>query len=224
MSKHKLSDKDFEWTPELAYAVGLLTTDGNLSKDGRHIDFTSKDKGLVETFKKCLNLKNRIGRKYRGSYPKKKCYRVQFGNVVFYHWLCRIGLTSNKSKTIGSVKIPNEYFVDFLRGYLDGDGSVTCYIDHWNTYKKPKYIYKRLWTRFYSASKENILWLRKKIGELKNIKGHLWEGKYTRPNQTTSEWTLKFGKKDSLKLLSWLYYNPTVPCLMRKRRIAEKFI
>ena len=32
-----------KWTSELAYAVGLLTTDGSLSKDGRHIDLTSKD-------------------------------------------------------------------------------------------------------------------------------------------------------------------------------------
>gem|GEM_PF-6676481 len=36
-----------QWSPEFAYVIGLLTTDGNLSPDGRHINFTSKDRELV---------------------------------------------------------------------------------------------------------------------------------------------------------------------------------
>lgn len=40
----KPQGKPITWSPEIAYAVGLLTTDGSLSIDGRHIDFTSKDK------------------------------------------------------------------------------------------------------------------------------------------------------------------------------------
>ena len=32
-----------EWSPEFAYAIGLLVTDGSLSKDGRHINFSSMD-------------------------------------------------------------------------------------------------------------------------------------------------------------------------------------
>jgi len=224
MPKAKLPDREFKWTPKLAYAIGLLTTDGNLSKDGRHIDFTSKDKKLVELFRKCLHLNNKIGRKNSGSCRKKKYYRVQFGNVVFYRWLQKIGLTPNKSKTISRLEIPDEHFADFLRGYLDGDGSISSYTDYWNTFKNPKYVYIRLWTRLYSASKKHILWLRKRITELIDIKGHLWEGKPSRPDQTVSEWVLKFAKKESIKLLSWLYYSPNVPCLIRKRKIAEKFI
>ena len=33
-----------KWSPHFAYAVGLLTADGCLSKDGRHLDLTSKDR------------------------------------------------------------------------------------------------------------------------------------------------------------------------------------
>lgn len=39
-----------KWSPEFAYAIGLLVTDGNLSPDGRHLNFTSKDRELAETF------------------------------------------------------------------------------------------------------------------------------------------------------------------------------
>lgn len=224
MPKAKLPNKDFEWTPELAYVVGLLTTDGSLSKDNRHIDFTSKDKQLVELFRKCLRLKNKIGRKSRGGCREKKYYRIQFGNIVFYHWLQKIGLTPNKSKTIGNLKIPNKYFPDFLRGHLDGDGSVFTYQDYWNTFKNPKYIYTRLWVKFISASKNHIQWLRKNIINLISLKGHVSQGKIYRLHQTTRMCSLKFGKKESIKLLSWLYYSPSVPCLIRKRKIAEKFI
>lgn len=62
--------REIVWTPELAYAVGLITTDGSLSSDGRHIDFTSNDKELINTFKKCLNLKNKIRKKKEWLYKK----------------------------------------------------------------------------------------------------------------------------------------------------------
>jgi len=54
-----------DWSNNLAYAVGLIATDGSLSKDGRHINLTSKDLGQIQNFAKILNLKNRIGIKSR---------------------------------------------------------------------------------------------------------------------------------------------------------------
>jgi len=78
-----LKQGSITWTSNIAYAVGLLTTDGNLSKDGRHIDFTSKEQKLIATFKNCLNLQNKIGKKIGGFKVPTIAYRVQFGNVVF---------------------------------------------------------------------------------------------------------------------------------------------
>jgi len=31
-----------EWSRKLAYAIGLITTDGNLAKDARHMTFVPK--------------------------------------------------------------------------------------------------------------------------------------------------------------------------------------
>jgi hypothetical protein len=224
MPKPKLPDRNFKWTRKLAYAVGLIATDGNLSKNGRSINFTSKDKSLINSFRECLNLKNKIGRKNSGSCSWKKYFFVQFGNVVFYRWLQRIGLTPNKSKTIADLKIPDKYFCDFLRGHLDGDGDISAYKDYYNTFKNPKYIYERIFTRFRSASKPHVEWLRTKINRILSIRGHLNKETRFRPNQISIMWILKFAKKDSIKLLSWLYYSPNIPCLLRKRKIAEKFI
>ncbi|MDP2917920.1 MAG: LAGLIDADG family homing endonuclease [bacterium] len=224
MPKHKLPDKNFIWSANLAYIIGLLATDGNLSKNGRSIIMRSSDIQLLQTFKKCLNLFNKIEKTRNNGWARKPSYRIQFGDVQFYRWLLKIGLFPAKTYTIGKLKIPNQYFRDFIRGHLDGDGSVWTYKDRWNTFKNPKYVYIRLWTRFYSASEIHIQWIREKIIKLIGIKGHIWKRNPLRADQIATMRELKFAKKDSTKLLAWLYYNPDVPCLKRKREIAEKFI
>ena len=224
MSKPKLPEKNFEWTAKLAYAIGLITTDGSLAKDGRHIVMRSSDVQLLETFKECLNISANITETFNDGFAKKRSYRVQASMVQFYRWLLKIGLTPAKTYTIGELQIPDEYFRDFLRGHLDGDGSISSYQDYYNTYKNPKYVYIRLWVRFISVSKLHIDWLRSRIFALLGTKGHIWVDSHpTLPNRVPM-WVIKFGKKDSIRLLNWMYYNPDVPCLDRKRQKAEKFL
>ena len=194
-----------KWSPELAYAIGLIATDGNLSTDGRHIEFTSKDIQLLKTFKKCLKLENKIGLKI-GGFTGKRYPRIQFGDVIFYNWLLKIGLTPRKSKTISKLKIPNKYFFDFLRGHFDGDGS--CY-SYWDPRWKSSFMF---YITFTSASKPHIDWLRGKIKKLAKIKGHITQdgGKNT--------WQLKYAKKETKVLINKFYYKGNVPCLERKRQ------
>ena len=222
MSKTNLLNKNFKWTLELAYVVGLLFTDVNMSKDGRHMAIKSSDLQLLKTFKTCLNISNKIKRSKNNGWAKKPIYVIQFGNVQLYRWLLKIGLFPAKTYTIGEIKIPDKYFRDFLRGHLDGDGCILTYRDFWNTFKDPKYIYTRLWIRFYSASEKHILWLKKKINKLLNIEGHLWERDTQRPDQNTKMWEIRFAKKESIKLINQIYYKDNLPCLERKRRIALK--
>ena len=122
MKEHRNGFKVFEWNPSTAYAIGLLTADGNLSPDGRHFEFCSKDLENVVHFRKCLQLKTRISLKRRGTKPYRTYYRTQFGNVKLYRFLLELGLRPRKSRTLESVAIPKEFFADFLRGLWDGDG------------------------------------------------------------------------------------------------------
>lgn len=41
------------WSPEVAYVVGLLATDGNLGRERTTISIVSKDMDLLETVKRC---------------------------------------------------------------------------------------------------------------------------------------------------------------------------
>ena len=106
----RLSKVKIKWTPDFAYAIGLITTDGNLSSDGRHLNLTSKDEALIVSFKKCLGIKNKVSKKGSGTSIDKKYFLVQFGDINFYDFLLSIGLTPAKSKTMSKVSIPKIYF------------------------------------------------------------------------------------------------------------------
>ncbi len=193
---------DTTWSSNLAYAVGLITTDGCLSKDGRHIDLTSKDREQLNNFLICLNADNKISLKHSGS--GKRYLRVQLGDVKFYQFLLDIGLTPRKTKTIGSVRVPEQYFFDFLRGHFDGDGTFYSYFDpRW----KSSYMF---YTVFASASKNHIDWLRSSINSLLNISGHITK------SVNDSVYQLKYAKTESLYLLPKMYYHKQVICLKRK--------
>lgn len=196
-----------KWNPELAYIVGLVATDGSLSKDKRHINFTSKDLQLAKLFKKCLKLKVSIGKKARGGECEKKYFQIQFGNVIFYRWLESIGLTCNKSKTISKLKVPDSYFFDFLRGCFDGDGSIYAYWDpRWHS----SYMF---YLQFTSASYDFLVWLRDLIFKLSRTEGRIRPG--------SRSFQLAFGKKGTIIIFKKMFYRDGLPCLQRKFRKAN---
>jgi hypothetical protein len=202
MCSKPLKKTSSEWSPNLAYAIGLLVTDGSLSKDGRHLDFTSKDKELINIFLNCLSIQAKVSLKKSGK-SLGAYYRTQWSDVVFYKFLESIGLMPNKTKIIEEVKIPNEYFFDFLRGHLDGDGTFYSY---WDKRWKSSYMF---YTVFISASEKHLKWLQEKNNNILNIKGHFCKA--------GSIFQLKYAKAESLQLLSKIYYNKKIPHLPRKR-------
>ena len=190
------------WSPIFAYAMGLFVADGSMSKDGRHMSFVSKDKVQVETFKRCLGVKTKTSRKYSGA--GEMAYHTQFGGVIFYNFLLSIGLCPAKSKTIAAIGVPNQYFIDFLRGYFDGDGSSYSYYDP---------IYPRSFrfiVSFTSGSINYLTWLQGKIFGIIGIRG------YITTNKNHPYPQLKFGKRESCIFAQSIYYKNDLPYLKRK--------
>lgn len=200
---------DIKWTPNFAYALGLLATDGSLSIDGRHFDLTSKDKEQLINFMNCLNIDVKIGYK-TSSYSGRKTTCIQFGSKKLYNFLLGIGFTPAKTKTIGSLDIPLKYFFDFLRGHLDGDG---CFYSYFDKRWKNSYMF---YLTFVSASRKHIDWIRKTLEGKINVKGHVTISK------KSSVYQLKYAKRESIELLKKIYYDKHVVCLSRKRLKIEK--
>ncbi|MBI4117251.1 MAG: LAGLIDADG family homing endonuclease [Parcubacteria group bacterium] len=194
----------------LWYVVGLITTDGNLSKDRRHISITSKDISQIHTFKKCLGIKNKIGIKSSGFAKNKKYYNLQFGSVNFYNFLLKIGLTPAKSRTLSSLKIPPEYFSDFLRGIIDGDGSINKWTHNDN--KNTQWA-----LRVTSAAPIFIQWLKYQTENTFGVKGKLH---ITKKVDRKPIYNIKFGKFAAQVILTKCYYKNCV-ALERKNKLAK---
>jgi hypothetical protein len=208
-----------DWSPEVAYAVGLIATDGNLSRDGRHLTMSSKDVGLLETFRSCLGLRAQISKARGGSGSRSHC--IQWSHRSFYEFLVSIGLTPAKSLTLGPLRIPAGIFADFLRGCIDGDGSVSVYTDRYHASKNPKYVYQRLYVVLFSASPAFLLWIRDTVERLVGVHGAV---EVRREAGRSPAWCLRYAKRESLVVLRWIYYAPQIPCLERKRVRAEAFL
>ncbi len=197
-----------KWNANLAYAIGLITTDGCLSSDGLLIDLTSKDREQLLNFSKCLGVDFKISNKWNSNGDKH--LRIQFKNRIFYDFLLSVGLTPRKSLTMGKLVIPDKYFFDFLRGCFDGDG---CFYSYWDPRWRSSHMF---YVVFASASKKHILWLRKVIQLRANIAGHITM------STNNSFFQLKFAKREALEVIKKMYYNPEVVCLSRKRLKIEK--
>lgn len=214
-----MDTSDISWSPEVAYAVGLMATDGNLSGKKGQMSLISKDLDQIETMRRCLRLgapisqcRHRTGRLY---------HRVQWCDRGLYNWFLSIGLTPAKSLTFGPIDVPDEFMADFVRGCIDGDGSIRTCTDRYNVPKKDSYIYERLYVSLVSASSAFVEWIRVAVKRTCGVRGSLTVRTAARRHPI---WCLKYAKRESERLLAWLYYSPSIPCLARKRIRAKPFL
>lgn len=199
-----------KWSPHFAYAIGLIASDGNLSTDGRHINFTSKDIEQIKNFKKALDIDNSIGKKSRGAGKEKKYFVVQFGDVLFCNFLIKIGITQAKSKTLGSLLVPDKYFFDFLRGFFDGDGHSYSY---WDKRWRSSFLF---YIGFSSASLEHIHWIQNKLNLFLDVKGRV------KNSNGNACYQLEYAKTEAKIIVAAMYKRKTNICLSRKRLKIEK--
>ncbi|HRH31125.1 MAG TPA: LAGLIDADG family homing endonuclease [Candidatus Paceibacterota bacterium] len=201
-----------EWSANFAYAIGLIASDGCLYNDGRHISITSKDLEQIENFKKCLDLPNKIASKHGGGPNYRYYYHLQIGDRIFYSFLESIGFMPAKSKVIGKIILPDEYFFDFLRGSFDGDGTFYSY---WDKRWRSRHMF---YLEFISASKNHIVWIREEIYKRLGVSGYVaYDGKHLTLQ-------LKYAKREALEIIRRMYYNREVICLSRKRGKIEKAV
>jgi hypothetical protein len=203
----------------MAWIVGLIATDGNLANTGRGLTITSADLQLLETVRTCLGLTNRI--LAAPSSWSSRGLRLQWRNRALYRWLTMVGLTPRKSLTLGSLAVPDEYFADFFRGCIDGDGTVLVYTDAYHAPKKASYVYHRLYVSLVSASQPFVDWIRATVLRLTGQNGSV---QVRRKPGRHPVWVLRYAKKASIRLLRWMYRQPGAPCLLRKRAKAAPFL
>ncbi|MCK4315324.1 MAG: hypothetical protein KAX24_06085 [Anaerolineae bacterium] len=200
-----------QWSPELAYVVGLVVTDGNLEKRrGNVVSFSSTDHQLIETYQQCLGVSAHVVTttdRRPGRLPR---HQVTVSDPAYRRFLEDVGLTPAKTKerTLGALKVPDEFFRDFLRGAIDGSIFV-------RTDKRWPHSH-RLVVSLTSVCRPFLVWVRDTIVRLVAVENTV--------RQTERAFTLTFTGTKARRLLSWLYYAPDLPCLQRKRAVWEAYM
>lgn len=189
--KHTVNENYFnEWSSEMAYILGYIFADGNVAWDdnkGYHtltITASEKDKEHLETIRKIFDSTKPL------TYGKStKSYRLIVNSRVICKRLMKLGVIPRKSLIIKFPKISNSYLRDFIRGYVDGDGSLSYY----NRKRSPYFEIK-----ICSGSKNFIIALEEKIYSEQNIRSRITA-------QGKNCYILRYFCARGLKLAEWLY-------------------
>ena len=120
--------------PEKAYWLGFLAADGCLyTGNGQkargaflYINIHSKDRNHLEKFKKFMNsdiqIKDTIQNQgFSNNTPMSK---ITFNGNKLVQDCINKGVTPNKSLTLKPPIIPEKFYLPFILGYFDGDGSI----------------------------------------------------------------------------------------------------
>lgn len=198
---YTLNEKCFENidTQEKAYWLGIMYSDGYISKkqytNNFGISVAKKDIDLLYKFKDFLNYNGKI-HNYKvgdsGYKPNIEYVRLLIGNNKVVEDLEKLGVVEKKSKKICSLpKI--SYLDDFIRGYIDGDGSL-----------------RKKYPTFQISGNQTFL---EEIANYFEIDYRLYPDK--------SIYTLRYNTKESEYLEKRLYKNAIV-YLQRKHDIAKR--
>lgn len=188
-------------TKEKAYFLGLLMTDGNVFiKNNIHkvsITLQEQDKYLIEKFCKEIKLNKKVTSDGRGCYGVQVCSKKMCEDLSKYH------IVPNKTFTIKLPHLKEEYMPHFLRGCIDGDGSVGFYK------RKDRRSHKKM-IRLCCASKlfleEVKSFLTQKIGV----------GGFIREEKKDSLYQIYYNANgDVYKLINYLYDGENI-CMKRK--------
>lgn len=140
MSKYNYNKDYFSIidTEEKAYWLGFLYADGCITRYYKNEELRSmsleltlceKDKGHLEKFAKSLNSNVPIQEKITKIKDKQyKSYRLVINCTKLCYDLISLGCTPQKTHTIKLPThdiIPKNLMRDFLRGFFDGDGSIS---------------------------------------------------------------------------------------------------
>jgi hypothetical protein len=188
----------------MAYVLGLWWTDGCMqvkSNTGAYeIKIASNDRDHLEVIGQL------IGQKYhlRKVSSRSKTYDIAFCSKEMYQDIQGHGGTRRKSRTIGFPDVPTELMPHFVRGVVDGDGTLS-----WNGDRPVLHIY--------SGSQ---VFLNDMAVAIKHATGI--PAPNTRANRGL--WYIKWSTIRAKCLAAWLYADNPGLALQRKAVIAANFL
>lgn len=130
--KHKVDDNYFDSVdnPEKAYWLGFLYADGYVSSNQNAVGMrlSSNDENHLKMFLSDLNSTHPIYKNIQNSFGTETEYvETKVFSRKIKEDLIKLGCIKNKTLTLkfpNEEQVPKNLIYHFIRGYLDGDGSI----------------------------------------------------------------------------------------------------
>jgi len=192
------------WTPEMAYVLGYWWADGCMrvkSDTGAHlVEIASNDREHLEKIARAIG-----GRRYlRKVSLLSNTYVISFCSKEMYQDIKAHGGTPRKSRTIGFPNVPLDLLPHFVRGVVDGDGTLS-----WNGDRPVLHIY--------TGSPQFLFDMALAIQQATGI-----PAPNLGANRTNAY--IKWSTVRAKCLAAWLYVDNPGLALGRKASIAAQFI
>lgn len=188
------------WTPDMAYILGFIFADGNIAwnpeKAYRALTITVAAKDKVHLEKMRILLESTKPLFYS---DLTNSYRLIINNKKVCIDLMNLGVVPRKSLIKEFPDIPIDYICDFIRGYVDGNGTVR-YTDR----KRSSYFE-------ISICCGSIRFLEKLVEVVETNIGIKINIIHSKENVYTARYTCTKG----MQFAKWIYNNHDL-CLLRK--------
>jgi len=210
--KHKVNSNFFKtWSPDMSYVLGFIGADGNICHSGRtHVlDISCDDRDVIEKIKLVLDYEGPIYQKPRNN--GKISYSLRICDQTIFEDLQKLGVTERKSLTFTPPKIPKALIRHFIRGYFDGDCSVSL---RYYRYKS------KLVVDFYTASKPMSEFLYRQLRKVlkDSLKGKILT---TLKNQKNPYYRINLGHKSSSKVFNYMYKDVNLFMERKYKKFVE---
>lgn len=111
-------------TEDKAYFLGFIVADGSVSSISNVIQITQKEPDILYEFKKYI--------KYEGGLVKSRnrdVFDIKISSSKMKSDLLKLGISPNKTMSVGYPLIPENLQNHFMRGVFDGDGCISIHHD-----------------------------------------------------------------------------------------------
>lgn len=127
-------------TEEKAYWLGFLAADGCVHDNYIKITLQEQDLEHLKKFQNFLQATSIkiLEENHQNKYKKNKYYTFSIGCKQIAEDIKKLGITERKSLTLKPPinLIPEEFYLDWIRGYFDGDGGISYSVkdNRWQSY------------------------------------------------------------------------------------------
>lgn len=215
LRKYSCNDDYFKTqSPNMAYILGFLAADGNVAKKENQINIQleEKDAEVLEKIRREMSISRPLKVYPRSGEPDKKIAKLVVFSSSMKKDLAHYSIVPAKTFSLMPPELLKpEYYIDYIRGYFDGDGCICENIAGSGS------------VSFGGASKSVISWIRKVLAEEYGIICNKIEENKELSNGGKF-YRISYHNKKIIQFYKVMYHNKDIIYMKRKKDKFEELL